>query len=85
MNRGNSNGRVNFMKARLEKEWREKVTRAASLKPAENFKMLRLDGNGKFNRIPKEQIVERAGQLGNIATLSPDGKVLYIAFPRKAA
>ena len=85
MNRGTSNGRVNFMKVRLEKEWREKVTRAASLKPAENFKMLRLDDAGKFNRIPKEQIVERAGEIGNIATISRDGKLLYIAVPKKAA
>jgi len=73
------------MKVRLEKEWREKVTRAASLKPAENFKKLRLDDAGKFNRIPKEQIVERAGEIGNVATTSPDGKLLYIAVPKKAA
>jgi len=78
------NGKVNSMKNRLAKEWAQRVTAAASLKPGEHFKTLPLVG-GKFERIPFEQIIDRAKQLGTAAVLREDGNALYVAIPKSAA
>jgi hypothetical protein len=84
MNRGSSNGKVNSMKDRNRREWLQRVNEAASLKPGQHFKTLPLV-NGKFERIPFEQIIERAKQKGITPILRDDGTALYLAVPKKAA
>lgn len=84
MNRGSSNGKVNSMKKRLQAEWQRRVTEAASLKPGQHFKTLPLK-DGKFERIPFDQIIERAKQLGTTPVLRDDQTALYIAVPKKVA
>lgn len=80
----NKGSRVNSMKKRLQAEWQQRVTAAASLKPGQHFKTLPLNA-GKFERIPFEQIIERAKALGNTPVLRDDQTALYIAVPKKVA
>lgn len=84
MNKGSSNGKVNSMKKRLQAEWLRRVNEAASLKPGEHFKTLPLK-DGKFERIPFEQIVERAKAKGITPVVRDDGTALYLAIPKKVA
>jgi len=82
--KGASNGKVNSMKDRNKREWLQRVNAAASLAPGQHFKALPLVG-GKFERIPFEQIVERAKQKGITPVVKDDGSALYLAVPKKAA
>lgn len=84
MQRGPSNGKVNSMKNRNRQDWLRRVNEAASLKPGEHFKTLPLT-NGKFERIPFEQIVERAKEKGITPIVRDDGTALYLAIPKKVA
>lgn len=75
-------GKANSMKNRLKREWEQRVNAAARLAPGHALKRLPLK-EGKFERIPFEQIVARAIELGFTTNVADDS--LWIATKPKAA
>lgn len=76
-------GKANSMKSLLKREWEQRVNNAARLTPGQALKRLPLK-DGKFERIPFEQIVARAASLGFTTNVTNDS--LWIATkPKEAA